>query len=962
MNATLREVFEEDRYSPLDAAELRLSPNAAISGDPNVQKCFSEAELASKCPSLLYKPEPKPPVPTQCLPYTEVNWGDGYKDTYGEPDNGGFKKFIDASKIEKYSSGTCPATGSLPGKNNVAITIKNGGVVFTMLPRVAQAVQSVKWNGMEYLASPLFSTAALNVPIGASDKVARVDEAGASSKVKTTSKVIKVTASDNAAYTQVQASYNMPPGSFVNGKKVVAGNTLSTTNIEKRVSIAANRVVRYQTSVIVDDAFVSGRFNLPKFDLKPELKKIFVYKKSTHSWSNPAEAKLTLDADVLAVIFTTTDHKHAMGLRVIDFPKPQTFGSKFPNSFDINIARGTTSIAVAATLTVGNRGGNGGLYAPEGRYCASQDFIFGTLEYVQDLLNKVLGAQSGTCPKLECPKPSVGTKIIPGKIVSVIDANSFTVSYNNKAGKPVTTKVTKAKHAFKVAELVNVTVALDTWAVKNVTKRGVGPVKPSGKTRVVVGTITKVLSADKVQVTYVKPGGLKMTHDVTKKAHGLKANDDVDVTLQFDVPYLFVSLKKRAAGSNEIVVGKVIKIVSADKVQIQYTKPGGVVAKPVVNKAKHGLKLGQLVDVTLKGVAPYAFVSMKARDTGVHLTLAGTVTKVIDAGSVVIKYKNPGGKLMNPTVHKKAHGLKMNDAIDVVVSKVPPYKVIMIVKNDNVKPTPKPKPAPKPAPGTTIVTGKVVKVIGPDKVQVQYTRIGGSIAKPIVNKKLHKMKLNESIDVTLKNGTFVSIAKKGVKPAPKPVGKNITKDGKVTKVLSKDKVEVTYTSAGKVVKKIVNKKAHGMKLNEIVIVEETAPPAHVFVAIRKKTVKPSPKPVLKPLGSSCGTVSPASRKACCQKKKDTGVVDAWCTTNFPKLVPTPKPTPVKTVPFAGTVPATVIKVVDAGTVQVSYVKPGGGIVKPIVKKPAHAMKLNEIVVAKLKTAAPYALVSISKKI
>jgi hypothetical protein len=526
---------------------------------------------------------------------------------------------------------------------------------------------------------------------------------------------------------------------------------------------------------------------------------------------------------------------------------------------------------------------------------------------------------------------------------------------------------------------------------------------------VIVGKITKVDSADKVQVQYVKPGGMKVTHVVAKKAHGLKVGDDVDVTLGYDVPYLFVSIKKRAAGANKIVVGRVIKVVSADKVQIQYTKPGGVVTKPVVNKAKHGLKLGQLVDVTLNGAAPYAFVSVKGRDTGLHLTLKGKVTKVNGVDSIVINYKNPGGKIMTPTVNKKAHGFKVGDSIDVVVSKVPPHKIILIVKDD----TPAPKPTPKPSPGTKVVSGKVVKVFNADKVQVQYKRLGGSVARPIVNKKAHNMKLNETVDVTLKNGTFVSIAKKGVKPAPKPTGKNVLKDGKITKVLSKDKVEVTYTSAGKSVKKIVNKKAHGFKLNEIVTVEETAPPAHKFVAIRKKTApkpapkptpKPAPKPALKPLGSSCSTVSPNSRKACCQKKKDSGVVDAWCTKNYPKLTPapkplgsscstvspdsrqaccqkkkdsgvvdawcaknypkltpTPKPTPKPNTPFTGSTSATVIKVIDAGTVQVSYVKPGGAVAKPIVKKPTHGMKLNEVIVAKLKPTAPYALISIAKK-
>ena len=57
MNATLRNVFEEDRYSPLDTAELRLAPSSN-SVDPNAKRCFTEAELAQKCPTLLKETRP----------------------------------------------------------------------------------------------------------------------------------------------------------------------------------------------------------------------------------------------------------------------------------------------------------------------------------------------------------------------------------------------------------------------------------------------------------------------------------------------------------------------------------------------------------------------------------------------------------------------------------------------------------------------------------------------------------------------------------------------------------------------------------------------------------------------------------------------------------------------------------------------------------------------------------------
>ena len=104
MNATLRDVFEESRYSPLDSAPLRLAPSAAISGDPNVKICFTEAELATKCPGLLIKPKPKP-VSNVCNGYETIAPGDGYEKDYGENEGGGFAPIIPDNKLEKYYFG-----------------------------------------------------------------------------------------------------------------------------------------------------------------------------------------------------------------------------------------------------------------------------------------------------------------------------------------------------------------------------------------------------------------------------------------------------------------------------------------------------------------------------------------------------------------------------------------------------------------------------------------------------------------------------------------------------------------------------------------------------------------------------------------------------------------------------------------------------------------------------------------
>ena len=155
MNATLRNVFETDRYNPLDAGELRLAPSSN-SVDPNAKRCFTEAELAQKCPTLLFETKPAPVKPTdKCTGYFPVDFGDGYVKDFGDTeDNGGFVPVVPSSRIEEYLFPAAPNNKTLTTKGNTDTTIKQGSLVIKMLPRTAQAVQSIKWSGKEYLKTP----------------------------------------------------------------------------------------------------------------------------------------------------------------------------------------------------------------------------------------------------------------------------------------------------------------------------------------------------------------------------------------------------------------------------------------------------------------------------------------------------------------------------------------------------------------------------------------------------------------------------------------------------------------------------------------------------------------------------------------------------------------------------------------------------------------------------------------
>ena len=513
MNATLRSVWEDNRYSPLDSAELRLAPSANTI-DPDATRCFTEAELMQKCPTLLFEKKPAPLDPDdKCNGYYPIDGGDGYTQDFGDPDFGtGFHPTIPSGRIEEYQFPTAPNKNTLTNKDNTVTTIKQADIVITMTPRAAQAVSSIKWSGKEYLQTPMFATAAIDVPSGASDKVTRVGEAD--NVTKSTSKVIAVAASSTTAFTNVQAAFSLPPGTILEGKRVSHQSTLSKTNITKNIAIASNRVARYTSGVSLENPFVSGRFNIPMFTLAPEFKKIYVYSKSKNAWDIPTQAQISLNnADALAIIFTNTSETHAMGVRPIGFPKPKKFGSTFNNNLTTNIVRSETGVTVATTLSVGTRGGNANdVYAPAGIYTVVQDNIFGTHKYVYDLLNAIY-AKGGDCPVCEPPNPA-GTRTVEGKIDQVISANQVQFRYTKPDGKIVITKTTKPGHNMKLGEVINVILALDApYAFKAISK------KPTGTSVTVEGAVLKVINANQVEILFTKPDKSVVTRTADMTNH-----------------------------------------------------------------------------------------------------------------------------------------------------------------------------------------------------------------------------------------------------------------------------------------------------------------------------------------------------------------------------------------------------------------------------------------------------------
>ena len=716
MNATLRSVFEEDRYSPLDSAQLRLAPSSNIV-DPTAKRCFTEAELAQKCPTLLYEKKPAPVKPTdQCAGYFPVDFGDGYVKDFGDTDdNGGFTPTIPKSKIEEYIFPTAPNSRTLVTKGNTDTVIKQGTLVIKMTPRTAQAVQSLRWNNKEYLKTPMFTTAAVDVPKGASDKMKRVGEASVSTK--STSKVVAVAASATAAFTRVQAAYSLPPGTILGGKRVSHSSTLSTTNITKNISIASNMVARYTAGVSLEHPFVSGRFNIPMFTLTPEFKKIYVYRKSKHAWETPTQAQLSLDnKDVLAIIFTNTSQTHAIGLRPIATPKPKKFGSTFNNKLTTNVARSATGVNVSTTLTVGTRGGNAnGVYAPSGIYTVVQDNAFGTFAYVHGLFNKIFTKDAGgKCPPCKPIKP-VKTRTVGGTVVKVIGPNQVQIRYTKPDKKVVIAKVNKLAHHMKAGEAINVVLAFDApYAFKAISKKPTTKPMPKPAPKpapvgkiIVVGTVLKVINKAQVEIRFTKPNKETVTRSVTKHAHNMVAGEKINVVLKKGGKYPLISISKKPTtkpmpkpSANVVVAGKVTQVLTADRVKIQFKNPANKLITYTITKKAHNMKAGEVINVTIKKAAPYKFVAITKKPItkpmpkptpSANRIVAGRVLKVINANQVQVRYTNPAKKVITSNVTKNAHSMKVNEIINVGLKPTAPYAFVAIAKKAA------PKPAPKPA-------------------------------------------------------------------------------------------------------------------------------------------------------------------------------------------------------------------------------------------------------------------------
>lgn len=482
MNATFGEVFD-DLYNPFEDTELRLAPSATPSGDPSSKMCFKETEIYDKCPQLI--PPPKPQVPkdgkyTVCTTYAATT-GDGYTQKFGDiPHEGGFSPLVPSNKLEPMHFGTPPIVGALQIAKTPDLRISREKLSMSMPQRVARSIASVRFRNMEHLAGPagvMYSTAAFDVPKGATDKLTRADEAGLRKNASTGSKMLRSMVSSNAAYTETQASYWLPPGTVVNGKAVAHKSTLSNIVLKKRVTIATDHVARYTSAVTAMLPFRSVRISAPRWILRKEFNRVFGYDSGVHRWV-PIPATVT-EMPVTrypAVIISTPNGKSAIGIRAIDGPKPSTFGSRFPHRLSYFVSRAPGGTPVAVVQTLGSRGGNpGGVMAPSGTYSITTDLAFGTLKEVQAIENKVIVPSGKKCPPINAmSQAGRGVVQVRGRVFKVDNKNVARMSYA-VLGRKKNLIYKKANHGLKVGSMAMITVEIATGRVIHVTYGGKAP-------------------------------------------------------------------------------------------------------------------------------------------------------------------------------------------------------------------------------------------------------------------------------------------------------------------------------------------------------------------------------------------------------------------------------------------------------------------------------------------------------
>ncbi|TWT62021.1 hypothetical protein [Rubinisphaera italica] len=218
------------------------------------------------------------------------------------------------------------------GNSRISSPLANSEIVITTTERLAGAIDSITWNGQEFINSADHGRqlqSATNFDFGSPmiPETFNPTEAGSvadSAGPTSSSRLLHLIADKNLLQTTTQMAFWLPPNGKSFGNPAKNQTILSNHTLTKRVQIGIKdlpQVIEYETTfgLPIDERHNFAQFEVLTGYMPPEFDQFFTYNLSSGEVLpisvGPGEQKHPL-------IFTTTDKKHAMAcvMPPVNFP------------------------------------------------------------------------------------------------------------------------------------------------------------------------------------------------------------------------------------------------------------------------------------------------------------------------------------------------------------------------------------------------------------------------------------------------------------------------------------------------------------------------------------------------------------------------------------------------------------------------------------------------------------------
>jgi len=291
---------------------------------------------------------------------------------------------------------------------------------------------------------------------------------------------------------------------------------------------------------------------------------------------------------------------------------------------------------------------------------------------------------------------------------------------------------------------------------------GPAPKPPAPKPDVVKGFVQRVIDADNVAVQYKLASGVPTADRFTKKAHGLKALQPLNVSI---VNRKIVSI---------VASGPVPKPVTVQGMVIDYNSPTTISVSYMLNGKRitsagpgdlRKFKRKQTVLITLVGSTVTSIAPVPK-----PVMVSGVVVSRVLPKTITVQY-TLAGKVTRSVFTTTAVKFQVRQPVTIT---------LLGGKVTNVVAAPKP----------VVVSGVVVSRVLPKTITVQYT-LAGKVTRSVFTTTAAKFQVRQPVTITLLGDKVTNVV-----AAPKPV---VVSGVVISRVLPKT-ITVQYTLAGKVTK------------------------------------------------------------------------------------------------------------------------------------------------------------------